>query len=271
MDSFPVNDGKILLTHQLPLSSNNSITSSVPLMVGILRDEGGMLSGIASSDNVTQAVLDMGPEYTAQTNISVFTPGLFLPAGTYGNATFQATNVTSRIHTDGGMLCGAQATAWSGIKNSVFPEVYAFSFNRSYQPAGYSNFACNAPVTESHPYGDPNMEYLKCHAGEVTYVLGALRRWQPDRDGNDTPFARLIGDYWASFAKTGDPNPDMGYLKARNYTSTMEQINRSGKWAKVTVENPQIRWLEWGDGERNRAFYDLKQCEALGVPLDIFG
>jgi hypothetical protein len=84
---------------------------------------------------------------------------------------------------------------------------------------------CNAPKTPTHPNGDPGGEYFKCHSGDLTQVFGTWRRLGlPERDPNDTPFTQSIMDYWTSFARTHDPNPDAAYLRARGYVNTTAQI-----------------------------------------------
>ena len=269
---YPVNDGVILNSTGLPLNNTNGYIAGVPLMIGFSRDEGGILAPFPPPENVTRAILDLGIAKLGGNETKVFNSGLFLPAGTYGNATFQSLNLTSRIVTDGSMRCDAQALAYAGVRTQVFPSVYVYQFNRTYQPPGYSNFACNAPKTTARPDGDPDAEYLKCHAGCMTFVTGALRRWLPDRDGKDTLFARLIVDYWTSFARTSDPNPAEDFLRARGYQSTIDQIDQApNSWEPVNTQQPQLRWLEWGAGEKMVGFQDLKQCEALGVPLRRYG
>ena len=169
------------------------------------------------------------------------------------------------------MRCDNQALAFSAARHRAFPSVYVYSFNRTYQSPGYSNFACDAPPTASRPLGDPDGEYLKCHAGEIIYTVGSLRRWRKDRDGLDTPFARLIVDYWSAFARTGDPNPEEEFLRARGYQSTLDQLEvNGGSWEPVNADRPQLRWLQWGEGEKMVGFQDVKQCEALGLPSNFF-
>lgn len=267
---YPVNDGTILNSSGLAFTPGVGYTASVPLIIGVNRDEGGILAPYPGNKNMTAAISGLSGNLGGNTSV-IYTSGVFLPAGTTGNETFQVLNVTSRIVTDANMRCDSQAVAYAGAKNKVFPAVYAYQFNRTYQSKGYSNFACNAPPTATKPLGDPDQEYLKCHSGEITFVTGSLNRWQQDRDGNDTPFAQLMVDYWGSFARTGNPNPDKEFLKARGYQGTLDQIGRSGgAWKPVSAENPQLRWLQWGPGEKMADFQDKAQCEALGLPYNVY-
>ena len=240
-------------------------------MIGNNRDEGGLFTLFGGgrgpvNDDLTGAVSDLqSNEFAYLPNNTLFREGLFLPAGTYGNSTFRSLNVTSRITTDGRFRCDTQAFAHSAVKHNLMPSVYVFEFNRTYQPPGFSNFACNAPKTTARPNGDPDAEYLKCHSGSMGYMFRSNGRWLPERDGNDAKFSGLIVDYWTSFARTGNPNPNEAWLEARGYTSTIEQMD--GQWKPVTSQEQNLRWLDWGAAEKTVGFQDLKQCEAIGVPL----
>jgi hypothetical protein len=54
--------------------------------------------------------------------------------------------------------CLAQSTAYTAAKNGVFKSVYSYEFDRAYQIEDWSPNppACEAPVTEVYPFGDPN-------------------------------------------------------------------------------------------------------------------
>lgn len=112
------------------------------------------------------------------------------------------------------------------------------------------------------------MEYFKCHAGDVIWPFGVLLRVLQARDEIDIPFSQLILDYWTSFARTHDPNPDLGYLKARGYWSSIAQLKVAGKWDEVKASKPTARWLQWNG--RQVPFEEKEQCDALGLPLDYY-
>ena len=152
----------------------------------------------------------------------------------------------------------------------MFPKAYYYEFNRTYQPPGFDpNGICNPPPTPLRPNGDPDKEYFKCHAGEVTYVFGNnARDGRPDRDGKDVLFAQLVVDYWSSFARTYDPNPDTGYLKARGYTSTLDRMKKTGKWEEVKKNKLVKRRIEWNGAMEG--FNEEKQCEVLGLPSSYY-
>lgn len=56
---------------------------------------------------------------------------------------------------------------------------------------------CNAPPDATHPAGNPEKEYWKCHSGDLTTTFSTWRRWGlPERDEYDTPYEQMVLDYW---------------------------------------------------------------------------
>lgn len=100
-------------------------------------------------------------------------PALFpLPAA--ANISESNFNVSARVTTDGEFRCLDQATITSAIKHNLFPSLWYYEFNRSYQTTGFSpNFPhCEAPITEEDPFGDTTQEYYKCVTPYTTsYIL----------------------------------------------------------------------------------------------------
>ena len=184
------------------------------------------------------------------------------------NLTLDVFNTTTRLLTDASFHCSNEFTAYAGVKTGVLPNVWYSEFNRTYQDPGYnSNGVCGAPITASHPFGDPELEYYKCHAGDLANTFGNVARVGfPARDEYDMPFAALVVDYWTAFGRTLNPNPDAGYLKARGYWSTIGQIAESGPWEAVTVNDPKQLVLQWNSVMM--PLPDQEQCAVLGQPLD---
>ncbi|KAF3023170.1 hypothetical protein E8E14_014148 [Neopestalotiopsis sp. 37M] len=196
---------------------------------------------------------------------------LSIPPGPFsfsnGSAPEQVFNATLRVASDGEFVCFDLAKAYSAAKSGAFKAVHVFQFNRTYSPSGYTRTWCDAPKTPERPHGDPDGEYYKCHAGEQLVVFGNIvRSGQPDRDGLDVPFMQLTVDYWASFARTGDPNPDKDYLKALGHYNTLSQIELAGPWESVSYGKPTMRLLQWNGAQV--PFVETEQCQALGIPLD---
>lgn len=105
--------------------------------MGSMRDDGAAIIGYPNTTDVKRAVSDQdfdGPH--------IVKSGKF-PAPDGANATLNAFNVTARVATDGEFRCLDQASAYAAVKNKLFPAVYSYEFDRSYQMAGFSP---NAPV-----------------------------------------------------------------------------------------------------------------------------
>jgi len=180
----------------------------------------------------------------------------------------QIFNVSERIGTDGFFLCLEEAKTYSAAKHNVFQSLYSYNFNRTYSTTNYTNKWCQAPPTASRPNGDPNLEYFKCYGAEQLIVFGNIKLGLPDRDGLDVPFEQLIVDYWSSFARTRNPNPEKEYLLARGYWETLAQVEAVGEWEQVVASRPQWRQLQWNGFQRD--FQEIEQCVELGLPLDYY-
>ncbi|THY59427.1 alpha/beta-hydrolase [Aureobasidium pullulans] len=266
--NYPVVDGTYLVSEFIDLNSTTDITNRVPVIMGVNRDEEGVLGTVYPTTNLTTGIDDIAA--ANHLNASDIPASDLFPLGTSdnNNATLNVFNTTTRISTDVSFRCSNQFEAYAGVKDGVLPNIWFYEFNRTYQDPAYNpNLVCAAPVTPSHPYGDPSQEYFKCHAGDLANTFGNVARVGfPDRDGLDAKFGQLITDYWTSFARNLDPNPDMAYLKVRGYWNTIEQIEKSGAWEKVDVEQPMMMELQWNSVMM--PFRDIEQCAVLGYPLD---
>ncbi|PVH69943.1 cholinesterase [Cadophora sp. DSE1049] len=261
----PTIDGTYIVSPRLSLTGEE-YAARIPILTGTNRDESGITAPYPAPASLDEALAEISGLLKLNLSYIPSTGAFPVPAGP--DPTLNNFNVTSRIITDGGLHCLNQATAFSGVKHKVFPVVYSYVFNRTYQPPTFTNGACNAPITPSHPFGDPNMEYLKCHAGDVIWPFGLLQRLLPVRDEIDMPFSQLILDYWTSFARTHDPNPEMSYLKARGYWGSIAQLKVAGRWDQVKTSKPAARWLQWNG--KQVPFDEKEQCDALGLPLDYY-
>ncbi|KAK4182535.1 putative esterase/lipase [Podospora australis] len=269
-----VQDGVYVTSPRLLLSSAlSSQASNVSVMLGITRDEAGVLidDRPASSDTLTNYLNSVASKhFSLPPNVSSM---LNLPSTfTAQTGPDQIFNTTLSLLTSMVFTCPSLAKAYSAAKNRAFKEVFYFNFNRTYQTSGYTRPWCVPPKTAAYPNGDPNQEYYKCHAGEQMVVFGSsARAGLPDRDGNDAKFQGLVVDYWASFARSGRPDPDAAYLKIRGLELTRKEIERVGKWEAVNAKAPKLRLLQWGGGKGLVGFAEAGQkevCEAVGVPLN---
>jgi len=240
--------------------------------MGVNRDEEGVLASIQRTTDLKTGIT--GAVGNATQSAAIISSGLFpLGNGPFpANQTLNVFNTTTRILTDASFRCSNQFTAYASVANGVLPSVYFYEFNRTYQDPGYnSNGVCIGAVDAEHPFGNPSAEYFKCHAGDLSNTFGTIARVGfPARDENDMPFAQLIVDYWTAFARSGgNPNPELGYLQARNYQNTINQIAVSGAWDPVDAEPgvaPGMMELQWNSFMTE--FRDVEQCAVLGQPLD---
>jgi hypothetical protein len=263
-------DGTYLQYHELVVN-HTGIASNVTVITGTNRDEEGILSddvypanGTSFSEYFREHVgngLNLPDDYASGVPLGAFyTMNHSSPESVF--------NASLRVATDGQFTCFDLAKAYSGAKNKAFNTTYAFQFNRTYSPSGYTRPWCDAPKTADRPHGDPDGEYYKCHAGEQLVMFGnALRAGQADRDGLDVPYMQLVVDYWSAFARAADPNPDADYLRARGHFNTLAQVTSTGKWEPVDAENPTLRLLQWNGAQV--PFVETEQCNALGFPLHI--
>lgn len=263
---YVVVDGTYITFDQLPLDKSQPI-ADIHLMMGFMRDDGAAFIGYPTTTNLSEAIT--AQSFPAETVIS---SGEF-PEPTGQNATLDVFNVTARVATDAEFRCLDQATAYAGIVNNLFqPDVYFYEFNRSYQTApSYDPNApvCDAPITATHPYGDPNLEYFKCHSGDLYFVFGTvLRMGLPLRDENDLPFEQFVLDSWSSFARTYDPNPDTRFLAARGFSNTTKELSTAGLWQPLSSGSYTFRELQWPSHQAD--FKEGPQCDTLGYPLDYY-
>jgi len=270
--NFPVVDGTYLTSDYINLNSSaaNKQTSSVVVMTGVNRDEEGILIPLIPTTNLSQSILNQG--YSNATNVAIFENIVDFPLGTgptFNNTPVnQVFNTTVRIATDRGFRCSDQYTAIAAASTGIWPRVYFYEFNRTYQEPDYNTTGvCGAPITATHPYGDPELEYFKCHAGELPISFGTFSRSRyAERDAHDITFAQLIVDYWTSFARNLDPNPSVDYLRARGYWSSLAAIEASGSWQPLNATNPEMMLLQ--PESFMAPLPDEAQCAVLGQPFD---
>jgi carboxylesterase type B len=270
--NFPVVDGTYLTSPYIDLNSSaaNKQSSSVVVMTGVNRDEEGILIPLIPTTNLSESILNQG--YSNETNAAIFANIADFPLGTgptFNNTSVnQVFNTTVRIATDRGFRCSDEFTAIAAASTGIWPRVYFYEFNRTYQEPDYNTTGvCGAPITDTHPYGDPELEYFKCHAGDLPISFGTFARSRyAERDAHDIPFSQLVVDYWTSFARNLDPNPNVEYLRARGYWYTLAAIGISGPWQSVDATKPELMLLQ--PQSTMAPFPDEAQCAVLGQPFD---
>lgn len=260
---MPVVDGTFLTSPFLGLSPT-APKLKIPVLAGVMHDDGSPFVSYPTTTNLSAALTAESFNTSAILNSPAF------PLPPNANATQAIFNLTTRVSTDSQFRCLGQSTAYVASKNAVFDKIYAYEFDRSWQIATYSPNppACEAPITPSHPFGDPTLPYYKCHSGELYLVFGtAVRQGRPLRDADDVPFSQYIVDTWSAFARTGDPTPDAKFLEARGFVNTTAYVERAGAWNPVGQGNQEpLRVLDVD--VRNEAWREVQQCEVLGQGLE---
>lgn len=129
---YVVQDGTYVNTEQLIASTNNASTAHVPVIFGIMHDDGASFSTYPSaSSNVTNetagitAALGISMPYAQ----SIIDSGLF-PYYDTGNLTLDSFNVSARVATDVQFRCVDQATLYAGVTTKAFPSAYFYQMNR---------------------------------------------------------------------------------------------------------------------------------------------
>ena len=268
---FLVIDGTYLVRENLALNGQGP-AANVPVMTGFMRDDGASFTTFpkAGIDNITA---ELSPNFTPYLTPSVL--DLYpIPSGS--NASLNLYNASSAIATDTEFRCLDEATAYSAVKNGVWPKAYVFTFNRTYGGYDPNPPVCSAPIDAEHPLGNMDAEYFKCHSGELQYVFGGLGyTGQPDRDGLDIPMSQMTVDSWASFARTYDPNPDAAFLNARGFSNTTAEIALSGsRWDPIDtsdINNLQLRVFQWPTFQAPfDIFSSVEKCQAFGFGYDFY-
>lgn len=265
---FQVKDGEILKVETLELTWEGT-ASDVNLITGTNRNEAAILMSYPTKDtNLTEWMtvmlggaimgVDTAPYHDALP--------LFLPENPSDpDITF---NGTENFLNLGLFTCKNHAISRTAVQNGAVKNLWMFEFTRSYSSKYYTTPWCSAPVDENFPNGNPSLEYYKCHGGELLYVCGNIvRSGEVPRDENDIPLAQVAVDYWTSFARTGDPNPEEGYMNARRYQDSLDMMKEAGRWGQLTAEEPdRIRLMQalphdtmWSESER---------CRKMGIPVD---
>lgn len=259
---YIVQDGTYITGPRLDLNGNGP-SAKVPVLQGFMRDDGASFTTYPKSNtNITSVLGGIAGGYTSQ-QLSSSTLSLY-PISSNPNATLALYNASSELATDAEFRCTDIAAAYS--ESQIFPSVYVYEFNRSYNGYDPNPPVCSAPPTAQYPLGDPSMEYFKCHSGELQYMFGSIiHDGAKDRDGYDIPFSQFSVDTWTSFARTYNPNIDSAYLAARGFTNTTKGIK--DKWTPVSGGNVPVHVMQWPSYEGDTyVFSSEERCKAVGFP-----
>lgn len=257
---YVVQDGTIVNTPNLILSTRNSSTAHVPVIFGIIVDDGASFSTYPKQPITSHSQgLQIGLGIDATNAQRIIDSGLF-PLTNTGNLTLDSFNVTQRIATDKTFRCVDQSTVYSGAASKAFPKAYYYQFQRSID--GYDPNNLGQPLND-----DPRNPYFRFHGADMPWLFGTFNRL---RDNEDLWSGQLVSSYFASFVRSYDPNPSLGYLDQRGYGKVVEGVKRFGRWEEVGGgrKGDEVRLLDWPSA--STGYVDVEQCAWLGYPLDYY-
>jgi carboxylesterase type B len=258
---YVVQDGTYVNTPNLILSTRNGSTAHIPVIFGIIRNDGASFSTYPKTPiaNHTQGLqLALGINSTWANRI--IDSGLF-PLTSTGNLTLDSFNVSQRVATDKTFRCVDQSTVYSGVQSHAFQKAYFYQFERSID--GYDPNNLGGPKNDN-----PENPYFRFHGSDMPWLFGTLNRI---REPQDLWSAQLVSSYFAAFIRGGDPNPSLKYLDARGYDKIIEGVKTYGQWGQIDATRKtgdEIRLLDWPS--KSAPFQDVPQCDWLGYPLDYY-
>ena len=261
---YVVQDGKYVNTPELIVTSRNPNTAYVPILFGINENDGASFSTyprppVANETAGIMAALGVTKDWAEQ----IIASGLF-PYYDTNNITLDSFNVSQRVATDNQFRCIDQASAYAGGVTGTFPAAYYYQSDRT--DGGYDpNNLGGPPVTPGYPFGNPNLPYFRVHGADQVLQFGWF---YPLRDADDLYNAQLYLSYFASFMRTGNPNPPAAYLQVRGYDKPLQAIEETGPWEKISSVNGPIRLLDWPAVASD--FIDKPQCAWLNYSINFF-
>nr|QFF92596.1 carboxylic ester hydrolase 2 isoform 1 [Botrytis fabae] len=267
---YVVQDGHYVNTAELDLVNHNGSTAHVDVIFGITANDGASIGTNYPSTPATSEVSGIAASLGISTSYaqSIIDSGLF-PFHDTRNLTLDAFNVSQRVATDKDFRCVDQATVYAGSKNGVFKSSYFYEMGRTV--AGYDPNGLGGPkASPGFPDGNPRLPYFRFHGADMPWVFGAFNTGLRFRDEADWWSVQLSVAYFGAFVRTGNPNPEEGFVRSRGYEVVREGIEETGRWKEVGggEERGSMMVIDW-PGEV-RELRDLDQCAWLGYPVDYY-
>ncbi|KAK4541604.1 hypothetical protein LTR36_007901 [Oleoguttula mirabilis] len=266
---YVVQDGTIVNTEQLDVTNKNGSTADVNVIFGTTANDGASFSTYPTVVVTSEAQgLELGLGISAEYAQAIIDSGLF-PFYNTGNLTLDSFNVTQRVATDNTFRCIDEATVYAGATSGAFKSAYYYTIDRTYE--GYDPNLLGAsglsqgPTEPGYPYGDPELPYFRLHGSDLGFTYG---NQNPLRDARDLKASQLISGYYAQFAKTGNPNPSLQYLKIRGYTNTTTGVQESGPWLAVSSKTGPTKILDYP--APTVEFPDMPQCAFLNYSITYY-
>jgi len=261
---YVVQDGHFVNTAQLNVAKRNQGTANVPVIFGIVKNDGASFSTypktpVTSQVAGIQASLGISAAYAQ----SIIDSGFF-PYYDTGNITLDSFNVSQRVATDLQFRCVDQATVYAASQSHAFKASYYYQMQRTI--GGYDpNKLGGAPIAPGYPNGNPDLPYFNLHGADLPWMFGNLGTL---RDEKDLHSIQLIAGYFAEFVKSGQPNPNMAYLNSRGYVKSAEAVEKTGRWEKVEGSAGPIRLLDYP--AVSSPFLDVEGCKFLNYSLSYY-
>ncbi|KAG7096399.1 hypothetical protein E1B28_003842 [Marasmius oreades] len=219
-------------THQI--SEGAGSINSVPFLIGFVPDEGQSALGAFPIDlNPDEKDFQLaiskvvGPDVAQKMHDS----GLWKT-----NDEFTPYNATNNAFGNLILTCPAEEMITAAVKSEVFPSLYVYIMRRGYGLPFLNPFnLCTFPVGKPQPY------YV-CHSADLYPVFGTYHIYShPVRVKEDIHYTALVQDMWGAFARSGNPNPDKEYLRARGpaYESTLKALEGGWTWPQFTGDGNQ--------------------------------
>lgn len=122
---YPVQDGEIINTEQLILTSRNDNTAYVPIIFGVAEDDGASVGSYSKTCTTEAECLEQNLYISPYYSQDVIESGLF-PLYDTGNLTADSVNVSVRINTDLVWRCAGAATVYAGAESGAVPAAYFY-------------------------------------------------------------------------------------------------------------------------------------------------
>ncbi|KAJ3038180.1 hypothetical protein HDV00_000925 [Rhizophlyctis rosea] len=263
---YVVQDNNIVVTPHLELTKRNPNTAHVPIIFGVTENDGASLNTYNRTCTTPVSCIAADTYITPEWAQRIIDSGLF-PYYSTGDTAADSFNVSQRIVTDTTFRCIDQATTYAAATSNAVKVAYYYEAVRTYPSAAYNPNDVNVSgtISPTYPYGNPATPYYKVHSSDVPNIFGGV---VPLRDENDLKTLQVTMNYFANFMRTGNPNPETWYLKARNYTDVLKAVQKSGKWNPVTSTDGPAAYLDYPP--RFGGFVDRVQCAWLNTSVSFY-
>lgn len=213
------NDG-VIDDQFFKLLNNDSLPNKVPFIVTEVRDEAYYYIGGSNSDNQLLLDTELEVAYSPKKGKEMAQSGYF--KASKDNATLAGTGL-GLIYTLSEWFCPTDYLLRNSSLN--FPSLYQILFNKGHVPTN----ASSPLIKECFP-SQKNTYNATCHASDYLLVFGNLNTKTsgvyPYESNEEVYYSQTINDIWSSFFHTGNPNPDINYLKIRGpaYLATLKKF-----------------------------------------------